>query len=60
MFVLFLTGPAIIFNRLCVAGESQIRPAVESDDDEEEDKQQQRPPGKIAQKIVGLVSVLIV
>ena len=53
-------GPAIIFHRLCIAGESEIRPAVVSDDEEEEEEEERPrpPPGKIAQKIVGLVSDL--
>ena len=71
IFLLFcFLGPAIIFHRLCVAGESDIRPDVPSDDEEEEEEeeeegqanpepqpstQEQAPPKKKVQKIVGLV-----
>ena len=37
---MFFLGPAIIFHRLCVAGESKIRPEVPSDDEEEGEEEE--------------------
>ena len=69
-------GPAIIFHRLCVAGESTIRPDVPSDDeddtdeddtdeDDTDDEPEEKPdpapsPRKKVKKIVGLVSQFVI
>ena len=40
------SGPAIIFHRLCVAGESKIRPEVPSDDEDEEGEEEEEEKEK--------------